>query len=110
MSDVLKIDVAPDLWDIVHAILKKHVPQHTVWVFGSRATGKAKKYSDLDLAIISDKPLSLGLGADLKHDFAESDLPWRVDIVDWATTPAYFREIIEAEKIVVQEHKKGIIP
>jgi len=36
---------------IVKAILARHVPDAVVWVFGSRATGKAKKYSDLDLCI-----------------------------------------------------------
>jgi predicted nucleotidyltransferase len=40
-------------------ILQKHVPSHEVWAFGSRINGKAKKYSDLDLAIISDQLIAL---------------------------------------------------
>jgi type I restriction enzyme S subunit len=40
--------------------------------------------------------------AALADDFAESDLPWKVDIVDWATTDSVFRTIIEHDRILVQ--------
>lgn len=97
------IDIRPDHWKIVRNILRKHVPQYEVWAFGSRATWKAKEYSDLDLAIITDRPLSLDVSASLSDDFSESDLPWRVDMVDWATTSEAFRKIIERDKVVVWE-------
>jgi type I restriction enzyme S subunit len=76
------------------------VPDREVWAFGSRANGTAKAYSDLDLAVITDTPLSLDVSGALREDFAESDLPWRVDIVDWATTSETFRKIIERDKVV----------
>ena len=97
------IDIRPDLWVIVRDILHKHVPQYEVWAFGSRATGKAKQYSDLDLAVITQAPLSLQVSGALADDFAESDLPFKVDVVDWATTSASFREIIERDKVVMQQ-------
>lgn len=75
-------------------ILQKHVPHYSVWAFGSRAKWTAKPYSDLDLAIIPDKPLSLDVSASLSEDFSESDLPWKVDVVDWATTRESFRKMI----------------
>ena len=102
MPDTPLIDIRPDHWDIVRNILLKHVPQYEVWAFGSRAKWKAKPYSDLDLAIITDKPLTLDVSASLSDDFSESDLPWRVDVVDWATTSESFRKIIERDKVVVQ--------
>src|SRR5205085_11964920 len=34
-------------------------PDAVVWVFGSRATGRARRYSDLDLAIDAGRPLTL---------------------------------------------------
>jgi hypothetical protein len=40
--------------------------------------------------------------AALVEDFAESDLPWKVDIVDWALTGAPFRSIIERDRVLVQ--------
>lgn len=96
------IDINQTNWEIVHQILKKYVPHFDVWAFGSRATGKAKKYSDLDLAIITNEPLPLDERSLLVDAFSESDLPWKVDIVDWATTSEKFRSIIEKEKVVVQ--------
>jgi len=95
------IDIHPDHLAIVREILHKHVPQYAVWAFGSRVTGKARRFSDLDLAIITDKPLSLDVSASLRDDFSESDLPWKVDVVDWATTSDTFRAIIARDKVVV---------
>lgn len=96
------IDLNPRDWEIVRNILARHVPQYEVWAFGSRTTGTAKEYSDLDLAIITDQPLGLSLSAAISDDFAESDLPIKVDVVDWATTGEAFRRIIQKDKIVIQ--------
>ncbi|MBY0467248.1 MAG: nucleotidyltransferase domain-containing protein, partial [Burkholderiales bacterium] len=102
MAESAVIDVRPDLWDTVLRILQTSVPQHEVWAFGSRVKGKAKPYSDLDLAIITQQPLPLSVWAALNDAFAESDLPWRVDVVDWASTSTSFRDIIAQDKVVVQ--------
>ncbi len=107
MDEMPPIDVRPDLWVIVRDILRRHVPGYEVWAFGSRARGGAKRYSDLDLAIICDMPLPLDVTADLADDFSESDLPWRVDVVDWATTSPGFRTIIAGDKVVVQRANDG---
>jgi len=96
------LDVRPDLWDMVRRILQTHVPQHEVWAFGSRVKGAAKPYSDLDLAIITQQALPLSVLGALTDAFAESDLPWRVDVVDWACTSDPFRAIIEQQKVVVK--------
>ncbi len=102
------IDVRPDHWQIIRRILRRHVPGYEVWAFGSRATRTAKPYSDLDLAIISDQPLPLALHAALADNFSESDLPWKVDIVDWATTGEAFRRIIEDDKVMVQRRRREV--
>ena len=82
----------------VRSILQKHVPEYEVWAFGSRTKGTAKHYSDLDLAVISDHALSLTVSAALDDEFTESDLPWKVDVVDWATTSEAFRKIIKQQR------------
>ncbi|MDR1228392.1 MAG: restriction endonuclease subunit S [Azoarcus sp.] len=97
------IDIRPDHWQIVRDILRKHVPQYEVWAFGSRAKWTAKQYSDLDLAIITNRPLPLEVSASLSDDFSESDLPWKVDVVDWASTSESFRKIVERDKVRVQK-------
>lgn len=102
ISETPLIDIHPDHWKIVRCILQTHVPHAVVWVFGSRATGKATAFSDLDIAIISTQPLPLDVSASLRDDFSESDLPYKVDVVDWATTTASFRNIIARNRVVVQ--------
>lgn len=88
---------------IVQAVLHRHIPKRTVWSFGSRAGGQPKPYSDLDLAILGDTPLSLSEHADLAEAFSESDLPFKVDIVDWCLISEEFRQIIRQNYIVIQE-------
>jgi predicted nucleotidyltransferase len=79
---------------IVREILNRFVREREVWAFGSRVTGHAKSFSDLDLVILGQEPVPLGTLADLADAFTESDLPYKVDLVDWATTSEKFREII----------------
>jgi type I restriction enzyme S subunit len=93
------IDIRPEHWTMVRDILRQHVPEYAVWAFGSRARGSARRYSDLDLAVITDAPMPIPRMAALKAAFSESDLPWRVDIVDWSVTSDRFRRIIERERI-----------
>jgi predicted nucleotidyltransferase len=91
-----RLDLLPGELEIVCAILRRHLPGREVWAFGSRVKGTARTYSDLDLAVLGDERLTLATQADLTEDFAESDLPFKVDIADWAATSASFREIIRA--------------
>lgn len=96
------LDLAPEHLAEVRRILRLHVPGRTVRAFGSRVQGTAKPFSDLDLAIMGDTPLDFRQLAALKDAFADSDLPFRVDLVDWATTGEAFRRIIEEAFEVVE--------
>ena len=104
----MKIDLTEQEITAVRDILKEHVPGYTVWVFGSRVQGGAKQYSDLDLAIMSREPLPLSKIADLKEAFDESDLVFKVDVVDWANTSHSFRQIIEAEHAVLTTEESAM--
>ena len=97
-----KIDLRPDHWRIVQSLLQQHVPDWKVVAFGSRATWTARDYSDLDLAILGDEPLPLATAAALAEGFEESELPFKVDIVDWATTSETFRETICRDGVLLQ--------
>lgn len=103
------LDLDPEEWSIVLDILSMLVPGHEVWAFGSRAKGNAKPYSDLDLAIITGQPLTMAIKASLREAFSESDLPWQVDVVDWATASPEFRSIITAGGVVIQQAAKNTV-
>lgn len=97
-----KLSVEKKHLAIVQKILQNRLPGAQVWAFGSRTTSTPKPYSDLDLAVINNKPTNLELLATLAEDFSNSDLPFKVDLVDWATTSEAFRSIIQKHKIVLQ--------
>jgi len=40
--------------------------------------------------------------AEVAEAFSESDLPWKVDLVDWATTSERFRQVIAAQKLIIK--------
>lgn len=101
-QDVPPLDLTQRDWCEVKRILTQYVPDCTVWAFGSRVTGTAKPFSDLDLAVITEQPLSLERMASIKDAFDDSDLPIRVDVVDWAATSASFQEIIRRNYVVIQ--------
>jgi predicted nucleotidyltransferase len=87
----------------VTAILRAQVPEYAVWSFGSRVHGRNLKiHSDLDLAVLTDQPLSPARLMDLQQAFADSDRPFRVDIIDWAAISAEFRELIRDTHLELQ--------
>ena len=92
---------------MVRAILGCHVPERDVWAFGSRVRGNAKKFSDLDLAILGEVPLSPDVQAALAEEFDEPDLAIKVDLLDWATTAEAFREIIRREHRTIQTGRRA---
>jgi len=89
-------------WSIVSGILKKYLSQYSVWAFGSRVRQTHKPFSDLDIVVVNDEPLSIATMAELSEAFSESDLPWKVDVVDWASISEGFRKNIHADKVPLQ--------
>jgi predicted nucleotidyltransferase len=91
--------------DIVRNILGTHLPANAkVWAFGSRATGRVKPYSDLDLLIDAGRRLTLTESADLSEAFSESDLPWKVDFIDRHGTENDFIRRIQPDCIPLKTH------
>jgi predicted nucleotidyltransferase len=96
----LGIALSPEHRRIVLDLLARHLPHGAnVWVFGSRARGQPRRYSDLDLAIDAGRPLTPDEAAMLREAFEESDLPWRVDIVDWHSIDDRFRRAITPQML-----------
>ena len=99
------INLHPRHEKIVRCILKKHAPDAKVWVFGSRIKQTANNSSDLDLAIVSQNKIPLQVMNLLKFDFEESDLPFKVDVLDWQNISDDFKKVIK-EKYVVFDHRR----
>lgn len=88
------IDIDAKYMDTVKRILNTRVAECEVWVFGSRVTGGARKYSDLDIALIGAEKIDIQRLEALRDDFAESALPFMVDVLDWHDISDSFRQVI----------------
>ena len=73
------IDITADQRKTLLALLKRHLPNTTAWVYGSRVKWTARPQSDLDLVVFA-KPDQERRVSDLREAFEESSLPFRVDL------------------------------
>jgi predicted nucleotidyltransferase len=70
-----------------------------VYLFGSRAVGKAQRYSDIDVAIL---PLELIPGtvfSNIREALDESNLLYDVDVVNLEEVSSEFRERVFQEGV-----------
>ncbi|TSE27360.1 Nucleotidyltransferase domain protein [Tepidimonas sediminis] len=96
----MMLDLTPEQLDTVRRILDAHIPGRAVRVFGSRAAERAKPHSDLDL-LIPGPPLDDQVRAALVAAFEESDLPFRVDLVQERDIPHSSRARLEQEAVTL---------
>ena len=89
------IAVSPVEMEIILAIIKRHVPDCDVLAFGSRFKGTHDDASDLDLAVVGQGKLGYSLMRHLKEDFMESDIPFKVSVLDYNAVSPAFQKIID---------------
>lgn len=99
------ISLTPDEVKVVKEILAKYLPHVEVRVFGSRLRNDHKKYSDLDLLLIDKEKIPREVLFAMQDDFAESDLPFRVDLVDINRISAEFRKMIVKDAVPLFDDK-----
>ncbi len=87
---------------IVKDILQQY--PYTFYAFGSRVTGRVKHLSDLDLCFF--EPITSKDLISLEEAFEESDLPYKVDLVDWHKCDETFQGIIFRQMVCFQPSKQ----
>ena len=94
------LDMQEDHIRILREVLRAHLPHDVrVSVFGSRAHGGARRYSDLDLALEWQRPLDPDVIGRIAEALSESDLPYKVDLVDLALVDPAFRACVLSDCI-----------
>lgn len=101
----IKIDITPKDLTTLQAILKRYVPNTTVWAFGSRVKFTSKPTSDVDLVVFVDKEQEHSFSL-LKEALEESSLPFRVDVHNWYDLPETFHKNIQSSYVEIQTNKK----
>jgi predicted nucleotidyltransferase len=81
--------------EILASLLGQFLPHTQVWAFGSRIKGNPRPYSDLDLVAFTKREQKARVSL-LKEAFDESNLPFRVDLLEWDSIPDTFKENIKA--------------
>ena len=94
------IDLTGEQRRTVLALLNRHLPNTTVWAYGSRAKWASHPASDLDLVAFAKTEQSPRI-AELREAFDESFLPFSVDLFVWDDVPKDFRTRILAEHVVL---------
>ena len=77
------------------------MPGARVAVFGSRATGRARPFSDLELLFIQPRRLTWAQRADLRDAFESSSLPFKVDMVEADSLPEGMAARAHAQALVL---------
>lgn len=79
----------------IQEILAPHQAITHAFLFGSRARGTFKPTSDVDIALKG--AITIRLIAKIKAEFAESNLPFFVDIVDYSKADNALKNEIDAQ-------------
>ncbi len=74
-----------------------------VYLFGSRALGKAGPASDIDIAVLPSEPLPPWILSDLRERLEESRIPFKADVVDLSTADPAFQARVIKEGILWNE-------
>ena len=88
------IELSAEELATVQRLLAAHFPNVEARVFGSRYRGTAKPYSDLDIVLVGEQKLDWKQVSLLREAFADSTLPFRVDLLDWYAISPEFQQII----------------
>ncbi len=89
------IDLKPHHFNIIKEIINQY--PYDFLVFGSRVKNSAHKFSDLDLCIMEDLPSNIIFK--IEEDFRESDLPFKVELLEWHKISEDFRRSIKNDLV-----------
>ncbi len=67
--------------------------QYQVFIFGSRASGRAMKFSDYDIGVWGKNSLPSKTKILIEESLEESNIPCKIDIVDFSLVSSDFRKI-----------------
>ena len=75
----------------LQCILGRYLPGAEVRLVGSRARSGAKRQADIDLLVMRSTPLLPRERALLNTALEESDIPFKVDVLEWELLSKDFR-------------------
>jgi predicted nucleotidyltransferase len=96
----MSVGVTPEQKKILIRMIHEYFPEVQIHFFGSRRSGKHKPSSDLDLCLKADSALDPVRFSKLQAELVESELPFKVDLIDWSLIPDFMRnEILNTSEV-----------
>ncbi|MEE9398126.1 MAG: nucleotidyltransferase domain-containing protein [Methylococcales bacterium] len=77
--------------DVMHRNTSK-LKDHKVFLFGSRATGKAKQRSDFDIGVLGEDPLPLSVFFTIEDQLEALPTLYKIDWMDFNKVSDRFRK------------------
>ena len=86
---------AQDAQRLAIQIVRKHVPDraYRVFLFGSRAEGRAHERSDIDIGIEGPGPIAHETLFAIMEEIEEAPTLYSIDVVDFKRVPERFRDV-----------------
>lgn len=91
------------LRDIVADELANNNCRARVYLFGSWARGEQQRSSDIDIAIEYQDASDESVSVKLRERLEESDIPYRVDVVDLASASPSIAHNVKQEGVLWQD-------
>ncbi|MFN3454468.1 MAG: nucleotidyltransferase family protein [Pseudobdellovibrio sp.] len=88
------------LENIIISPLKKYGAK--VWIFGSRAKGTHRKFSDVDLMYEAQNELPKGFVFEITSQLEESNFEYKLDLVHRKDVAQSYKDSIESSKIEIK--------
>ena len=92
------IDLDEQYIDFIKKVFDVYLGEYKLYLFGSRAKNRAKKYSDVDLAVDSPK-LTKEIKSQIETFFETSTIPYEVDIIDLNDITDKFKNLISKDLV-----------
>ena len=92
--------IKPEHLKMLKEIFASYCPDAEIWAYGSRLAGDAHEGSDLDL-VVKDFHCENANLYELKNLLSESNIPFIVDIHEFANLPKSFQDEILKNYIIL---------
>lgn len=101
ISKMLNMEIGKNVQEKIIQIILKYFPSEDVeiFLFGSFAQKKARPSSDIDLCLKCKEKINYSILLNIKSDFDESNLPYKIDLIDYHFVSKEFIEIALKECI-----------
>ena len=77
-----KSKLTPKYKELLIQIIKKHLPNTKIYLFGSRARGTNTPGADIDISVDAGEKINIRTISKIKYNIEETSIPFFVDVID----------------------------